>query len=76
MQRVRRDPRGSARIDYAAGETDLGHARYESRLAERFGVPVTVEYAKDGAGRLILDFADLDIPDGLLERFGYRDDAG
>ena len=51
------------------------HVRFEARLSEQLGVPVTVEYARDGAGRLILAFSDLEILDGLLERLGYCDDA-
>ena len=51
------------------------HVRFEGRLSEQLGVPVTVEYARDGAGRLILAFSDLEILDGLLERLGYCDDA-
>jgi len=41
-------------------------------LAERLGTPVTIDFGADGRGRLIVEFADLEILQGVLERLGYR----
>ncbi len=47
-------------------------ARLETDLAERLGTPVTLlDRAGDG-GRLIINFADLEILEGVLERLGYQ----
>jgi len=75
MGQIRRDPRDPATIPFDADPRGPDHVRFEARLSEQLGVPVTVEYARDGAGRLILAFSDLEILDGLLERLGYCDDA-
>jgi ParB family chromosome partitioning protein len=47
-------------------------ARLETDLAERLGTPVTIRYGADGRGRLIVEFADLEILEGVLERIGVR----
>ena len=51
---------------------DPDRARLETDLAERLGTPVTIDYGADGRGRLIVEFADLEILQGVLERLGYR----
>ncbi len=76
MRQIRRDPRDPATIPFDADPRDPDHARFEGRLSEQLGVPVTLEYARAGSGRLILAFDDLEILDGLLERLGYRDEGG
>lgn len=76
MHRIRRHPTCSTQIDGEADDRNPDHLRFENRLSEQLGVPVTVEYSKEGSGRLILAFSDLEILDGLLERFGYQDDVG
>ena len=50
---------------------DPDHVRLETDLAERLGTPVTLDYGADGRGRLIVEFADLEILQGVLERLGY-----
>lgn len=75
MGQIRRDPRDPATIPFDADPRGPDHVRFEARLSKQLGVPVSVEYARDGAGRLILAFSDLEILDGLLERLGYCDDA-
>ena len=75
MRQIRRDPRDPATIPFDADPRGPDHRWFEARLSEQLGVPVTVEYGRDGAGRLILAFSDLEILDGLLERLGYCDDA-
>jgi ParB family chromosome partitioning protein len=76
MRQIRRDPRDPATVAFNADPRDPDHARFEDRLSEQLGVPVTLEYARARSGRLILTFSNLDVLDGLLERLGYRDDGG
>jgi ParB family chromosome partitioning protein len=76
MRQIRRDPRDPTMIPFDADPRDPDHARFEDRLSAQLGVPVTLEYARAGSGRLILAFNDLEILDGLLERLGYRDAGG
>lgn len=54
----------------ATKDPDL--ARLETELAERFGTPVTIRHDTDGRGQLVVDFDDLEILDGVLERMGVR----
>ncbi|MFO1429872.1 MAG: ParB/RepB/Spo0J family partition protein [Candidatus Competibacteraceae bacterium] len=42
--------------------------RLESELADRLGTPVTITYGGPGQGRLVIDFATLEILDGILEK--------
>ena len=51
---------------------DPDRARLETDLAEWLGAPVTLDYGADGRGRLIVEFADLEILEGVLERIGYQ----
>ena len=51
---------------------DPDRARLETDLAEWLGARVTLDYGTDGRGRLIVEFADLEILEGVLERLGYR----
>ena len=76
MRQIRRDPRDPTMIAFDADPRDPDHARFEDRLSEQLGVPVTLEYARAGSGRLILAFSHLDVLDGLLERLGDGDDGG
>ena len=72
--RARCNHRCSLAVD--ADPHDPDHARFEGRLSELLGVPVTLEYARARSGRLILAFSHLDVLDGLLERLGDGDDGG
>ena len=76
MRQIRRDPRDPATVAFDADPRDPDHARFEDRLSEQLGVPVTLEYARARSGRLILAFSHLDVLDGLLERLGDGDDGG
>ncbi len=76
MRQIRRDPHDLATVAFDADARDPDQVRFEGRLSEQLGVPVTLEYARAGTGRLILAFGNLDVLDGLLERLGYRDDLG
>lgn len=51
---------------------DPDRARLETDLAEWLGTRVTLDYGADGRGRLIVEFADLEILEGVLEHIGYR----
>lgn len=73
MRQIRRDPRNPATIAFDADARNPDHMRFEGRLSEQLGIPVTVEYVREGSGRLILAFGTLDVLDGVLERLGYRD---
>lgn len=56
----------------AASVKDPDLARLETDLADRLGTRVTVTYGADGRGQLIVEFADLEILEGVLERMGVR----
>ena len=43
MRQIRRDPRDPTTIPFDADPRDLDHARFEDRLSEPLGVPVTLE---------------------------------
>ena len=51
---------------------DPDRARLEADLAEWLGTRVTIDCGPDGRGRLIVEFADLEILEGVLERLGYQ----
>jgi len=53
-----------------AKDPDL--ARLETDLAERLGTRVTIRYEDGGQGQLAIDFANLEILEGVLERIGVR----
>ena len=63
---------GGGRAPPSPPAQDPDLARLETELAERFGTRVTVDYGADGRGRLIVEFADLEILEGVLERIGVR----
>lgn len=65
-------PRTAAGMVPAPPAKDPNLVRLETDLAERLGTPVTLDYGADGRGRLIVEFANLEILDGVLERLGYR----
>jgi ParB family chromosome partitioning protein len=64
------DPRAGARLPAAAAR-DPNLARLETDLAEQLGTRVTIDCGENGRGRLVVDFADLEILEGVLERIGY-----
>ncbi len=45
--------------------------RLETELSERFGTRVTIAYGSDGQGRLVVEFANLEILEGVLECMGH-----
>ena len=53
-----------------AQDPDL--VRLETDLAEQLGTPVTIRHGAAGRGQLIVEFANLEILEGVLERLGYR----
>jgi ParB family chromosome partitioning protein len=42
--------------------------RLENDLSERIGAPVAIRHAKNGKGKLIIDYASLDVLEGILAR--------
>lgn len=46
--------------------------RLEQALTEHTGSPVTIAYDAQGRGQLVVEFASLDILQGILDRFGYE----
>ena len=56
----------------AAPAPDPDRARLETDLAERLGTRVTIRYGDGGQGQLVVDFANLEILEGVLERIGVR----
>ena len=65
-------PRTAAGVGPAHYARDPDLARLEADLAEWLGTPVTIDYGADSRGRLIVEFADLEILQGALERIGYQ----
>ena len=67
---------GPSRTDATTRSTlsapDPDRVRLETDLAERLGTRVIIDCGADGRGRLIVEFADLEILQGVLERLGYR----
>lgn len=56
MRQIRSDPCDLATVAFDADPRHPDHVRFEGRLSEQLGGPVTVEYARKGSGRLILAF--------------------
>ncbi|WP_299598164.1 ParB/RepB/Spo0J family partition protein [uncultured Microbulbifer sp.] len=48
--------------------------RLSDRLAEKIGVPVTIDHGDKGAGKLVLKYTSLDELDGILAHMGYSED--
>ena len=48
--------------------------RLSERLAEKIGVPVTIDHGDKGAGKLVLKYTSLDELDGILAHLGYSED--
>ena len=49
---------------------DLQHL--EEKLAEKVGVPVTIQHSAKGRGKLILTYNSLDELDGILMHMNYK----
>jgi len=76
LAKVYKQGGGHSRIDGgespAPAAPDPDRARLEADLAEWLGTRVTIDYGADGRGRLVIEFADLEILEGVLERIGVR----
>ncbi|GAB2515291.1 ParB/RepB/Spo0J family partition protein [Microbulbifer agarilyticus] len=48
--------------------------RLSEKLAEKIGVPVSIDHGEKGAGKLVLKYTSLDELDGILAHLGYRED--
>ncbi|HEY8567659.1 ParB/RepB/Spo0J family partition protein [Microbulbifer sp.] len=55
-------------------EMDPNIRRLTERLAEKIGVPVSIDHGEKGAGRLVLKYTSLDELDGILAHLGYSED--
>ncbi|WP_226703334.1 ParB/RepB/Spo0J family partition protein [Microbulbifer elongatus] len=55
-------------------EVDPNIRRLSERLAEKIGVPVTIDHGEKGAGKLVLKYTSLDELDGILAHMGYSED--
>ncbi|MBB5211753.1 ParB/RepB/Spo0J family partition protein [Microbulbifer hydrolyticus] len=55
-------------------EIDPNIRRLSERLAEKIGVPVTIDHGDKGAGKLVLKYTSLDELDGILAHMGYSED--
>ncbi len=65
------DPAPAAKTASSTGD-DPDQARLERALAEHLGTPAAVRYTAAGGGQLVIDFDNLDILEGVLERLGLR----
>ena len=66
-----RHPQASPGIPPPAPAKDPNLVRLENDLAEFFGTRVTLAY-EGGRGQLVIDFVNLEILEGVLEKIGYR----
>lgn len=57
----------------APAPKDPDQVRLERQLTDLLGTGVTLRYPSAGSGQLVIEFADLDILDGVLERLGWVD---
>ncbi|GAB2892409.1 ParB/RepB/Spo0J family partition protein [Microbulbifer echini] len=48
--------------------------RLSERLAEKVGVPVSIDHNDKGSGRLVLKYTSLEELDGILAHLGYAED--
>ncbi|WP_444943228.1 ParB/RepB/Spo0J family partition protein [Microbulbifer sp. ZKSA006] len=48
--------------------------RLTERLAEKVGVPVSIDHNEKGSGRLVLKYTTLEELDGILAHLGYAED--
>ncbi|WP_160151878.1 ParB/RepB/Spo0J family partition protein [Microbulbifer sp. ALW1] len=55
-------------------EVDPNIRRLTERLAEKIGVPVSIDHSDKGAGKLVLKYTSLDELDGILAHLGYSED--
>ncbi|MCQ3829961.1 ParB/RepB/Spo0J family partition protein [Microbulbifer elongatus] len=55
-------------------EVDPNIRRLTERLAEKIGVPVSIDHGEKGAGKLVLKYSSLDELDGILSHMGYSED--
>ncbi|MCK7598052.1 ParB/RepB/Spo0J family partition protein [Microbulbifer sp. CAU 1566] len=55
-------------------EVDPNIRRLTERLAEKIGVPVSIDHGDKGAGKLVLKYTSLDELDGILAHLGYSED--
>ncbi|WP_346838257.1 ParB/RepB/Spo0J family partition protein [Microbulbifer sp. SAOS-129_SWC] len=58
----------------AQPKEDPNIRRLSERLAEKVGVPVSIDHSDKGAGKLVLKYSSLDELDGILAHLGYRED--
>ena len=65
-------PQAEAGLRPAPPAPDPDSARLEADLAEWLGTRVTVTCSANGRGQLIVEFANLEILEGVLERIGVR----
>ena len=65
-------PQAEAGLRPAPPAPDPDLARLEADLAEWLGTRVTIRYGDGGQGQLIVEFANLEILEGVLERIGVR----
>ena len=54
-------------VDTAPQQKDPDIDRLERQLSERFGTKVVIEN-KNGRGKLVIQYSDLDVLDGILNR--------
>ncbi|WP_226643912.1 ParB/RepB/Spo0J family partition protein [Microbulbifer variabilis] len=55
-------------------KTDPNIRRLTERLAEKVGVPVSIDHNEKGNGRLVLKYTTLEELDGILAHLGYAED--
>ena len=55
-------------------DIDPNIRRLTERLAEKIGVPVSIDHGEKGAGKLVLKYTSLDELDGILAHMGYSED--
>lgn len=57
--------------DSVSSPQDPDHVRLEQELTELLGTGVILHYQATGGGQLVINFANLDVFEGILEKIGY-----
>ena len=48
--------------------------RVQNRLSDHLGTRVVIKHGKGGAGKLIINYSDVEVLDGILDKCGFRED--
>ena len=70
MRKIEQETRRAQRLDQEADDKDPNISHLETELAEHIGCKVNIDFASK-KGQLTIDFHNLEILEGLLEKMGF-----